>query len=134
MTPDLLAEAGYSYLLDWCLDDQPVWFACRGGSRILSVPYPQEVNDIPAIVVRGDSPAQFADMIVDSFEEMLEQSMTAPLVMGIALHPYIVGRPHRIRHLRRALTHIAQRRDAVWITRAGDIAAHCRALPDGVVP
>ena len=134
VTPDLLAEAGYSYLLDWCLDDQPVWFACRGGSRILSVPYPQEVNDIPAIVVRGDSPAQFADMIVDSFEEMLEQSVTAPLVMGIALHPYIVGRPHRLRHLRRALTHIVQRRDAVWLTRAGDIAAHCRALPDGVVP
>ena len=25
-TPDLLAEAGYRYLLDWCMDDQPIWF------------------------------------------------------------------------------------------------------------
>ena len=24
VTPDLLAEAGYHYLLDWCMDDQPV--------------------------------------------------------------------------------------------------------------
>ncbi len=24
-TPDLLDEAGYTYLLDWCMDDQPVW-------------------------------------------------------------------------------------------------------------
>ena len=51
-TPDLLAEAGYRYLLDWCMDDQPVWFRCRGGKRILAVPYPQEVNDIPPIVAR----------------------------------------------------------------------------------
>src|SRR6516164_6995560 len=25
LTPDLLQEAGYHYLLDWCHDDQPVW-------------------------------------------------------------------------------------------------------------
>src|SRR3546814_13080432 len=37
VTPDLLADAGYRYLLDWCHDDQPVWMATRGGGRILSV-------------------------------------------------------------------------------------------------
>jgi hypothetical protein len=30
--------------------------------------------------------------------------------MGIALHPYLVGQPYRLRHLRRALAHIAARR------------------------
>ena len=132
-TPDLLAEAGYRYLLDWCHDDQPTWFATRGGGRILSVPYPQELNDIPSIVGRKDSGAQFAEMIVDTFEEMKKSAEAAPLVMGIALHPYLVGQPHRLRPLRRALAHIAQHRDAVWITRAGDIADHAMALPEGVV-
>jgi peptidoglycan/xylan/chitin deacetylase (PgdA/CDA1 family) len=51
LTPDLLQEAGYGYLLDWCHDDQPVWMTTRQG-RILSVPYPQELNDIPQIVAR----------------------------------------------------------------------------------
>ena len=74
LTPDLLAEAGYSYLLDWCMDDQPVWFSCRGGRRILAVPYPQELNDIPAIVARKETGANFADMIVDQFDEMIELS------------------------------------------------------------
>ncbi|WP_439575576.1 polysaccharide deacetylase family protein [Phreatobacter sp.] len=134
VTPDLLAEAGYTYLLDWCQDDQPVWFATRGGGRILSVPYPQELNDIPAIVARKDSASQFADMIIDQFDEMLEQSAAMPLVMGIALHPYIVGQPFRLRQLRRALAHIAARREAVWITSAGAIAAHVAALPEGTVP
>ncbi|MCC6471998.1 MAG: polysaccharide deacetylase family protein [Alphaproteobacteria bacterium] len=134
VTPDLLAEAGYAYLLDWCMDDQPVWFAARGGRRILSLPYPQELNDIPAIVARKDSGQQFADMIVDHFDEMLEQSAESPLVMGMALHPYIVGQPHRLRHLRRALGHIASHRERIWFTHAGAIARHAIAQPAGVVP
>ena len=132
-TPSLLQEAGYRYLLDWCMDDQPVWFRTRGG-RILSIPYPQELNDIPAIIARRVEGAAFADMIIDQFEEMLEQSRDAPLVMGVALHPYIVGQPHRLRHLRRALAHIAARRDDIWITTTGEIARHAAALPDGVAP
>ena len=31
--------------------------------------------------------------------------------MGIALHPYIVGQPYRLRHLRRALQHVAAARE-----------------------
>jgi allantoinase len=129
VTPDLLAEAGYRYLLDWDHDDQPTWFATRGGGRILTVPYPQELNDIPAIVARKETGRQFADMIVDAFDEMLEQARAAPLVMGIALHPYIVGRPHRLRPLRQALQHIADRRADIWLTTAGAIADHVTAQP-----
>jgi allantoinase len=73
-------------------------------------------------------------MIVDVFDEMLEQSADAPLVMGIALHAYIVGQPHRLRPLRSALRHIAAARDDIWITTAGAIADHCLALPPGIVP
>ena len=134
VTPDLLAEAGYRYLLDWAMDDQPVFLRTRGGGRILAVPYPQELNDIPAVVARQMSGADFADMIVDAFDEMLDQSSEAPLVMGIALHAYIVGQAHRLRPLRRALRHIARRRDKIWMTTAGAIADHCYALPSGVVP
>jgi peptidoglycan/xylan/chitin deacetylase (PgdA/CDA1 family) len=134
VTPDLLAEAGYSYLLDWCMDDQPIWFACRGGRRILAVPYPQELNDIPAIVGRKENGSDFADMIVDQFEEMLELSQTRPLVMGVALHAYIVGQPHRLRHLKRALKHIAASRHSIWLTTPGEIARHCAGLPEGIVP
>jgi len=132
-TPTLLQEAGYRYLLDWCMDDQPIWFRTRGG-RILSIPYPQELNDIPAIIARRVEGAAFADMIIDHFDEMLDQSSEAPLVMGVALHPYIIGQPHRLRHLRRALAYMTARRDDVWITTAGAIADHAAALPDGVVP
>ena len=134
VTPDLLTEAGYRYLLDWCMDDQPVWFSTRNGGRILSVPYPQELNDIPSIVGRKDSGEQFATMVSNTFEEMLAQSAKQSLVMGIALHPYLVGQPHRLHPLRRALQAIVARRDDLWITTAGEIAEFSSTLPDGIVP
>lgn len=133
VTPDLLAEQGYKYLLDWCMDDQPIWFQTRAG-RLLAIPYPQEANDIPAIVGRKIGPDAFADLIVDNFDEMRAQARQGPLVMGIALHPYIVGQPYRLRHLRRALAHIAAHAPEIWLTRAGAIAAHCLSLPPESIP
>jgi len=118
-TPDLLAETGYKYTLNWCHDDQPVKFRTTKGS-LWSIPYPQELNDIPMIVARQMDGRDFADMIVDNFDEMLRQSKDQPLVMGIALHPYLVGQPYRLRHLRRALKHVAKARRA-WITTPGAI-------------
>ena len=133
LTPDLLQEDGYSYLLDWCHDDQPVWMKTRAG-RILSVPYPQELNDIPQIVARKREGAEFADMIVDAFEVLHAECDKRALVMGIALHPYIVGWPHRFKHLARALRHLARKADdKVWFTTAGAIAAHAAALPPDTV-
>ena len=134
VTPDLLQEAGYTYLLDWCHDDQPTWMKTRKG-RILSVPYPQELNDIPQIVARKREGADFADMIVDAFDVLHAESEKRPLVMGIALHAYIVGQPHRFKHLKRALDHIVRKADErIWFTTAGDIAAHAASLPPGTVP
>jgi allantoinase len=125
-TPDLLQECGYRYTLNWCHDDQPTRMRTRGGA-LWSIPYPQEVNDIPAVMARLTSGAQFADMIVDTYDEMIEQSAAQPLVMGIALHPYIVGQPHRLRHLRRALAHIVEDGRA-WLTLPGEIAAYMDGL------
>ena len=126
-TPDLLAEAGFGYLLDWCMDDQPVWLRTRT-RPILSVPYPQELNDANAVVLRQVSGRDFADMIVDAFDEMLEHCGAQPVVMGIALHAHVSGQPFRLRHLRRALQHIAAHRDRVWIADTDAIAA---AWPGG---
>ena len=120
VTPDLLKKAGYDYTLNWCMDDQPIWMRTEHGP-LLSIPYPQEANDIPSIVARKDGAGVFADIIIDNFDEMLQQSKDQPLVMGIALHPYLVGQPYRLRHLRRALQHVAAHLDDIWVTTAGSI-------------
>ena len=127
LTPDLLAETGYRYTLNWCHDDQPVKFTTRSGKTLWSIPYPQELNDIPMMVARQMDARDFADMIVDNFDEMLRQCEAQPLVMGIALHPYLVGQPYRLRHLRRALKHIAGQPKKVWFTTPGKICGAAEA-------
>jgi allantoinase len=129
-TPDILQETGYRYIMDWPCDDQPFWMHTRSG-RILSVPYPLEVND-----GREQSPEEFADVIVNQFDEMLEQSARRPLVCGIALHPFFSGHPFRLRPLRKALKHCVEhaRREMIWYTVPGEISEYCYALPDGTVP
>ena len=132
-TPDLLAETGYRYTLNWCHDDQPVLMRTRSGQPLWSVPYPQELNDIPMVMTRQMDGKDFSQLIIDQLHEMLDQTRSptsAPLVMGIALHPYIVGQPYRLRHLRRALQEVAAARDAgkVWTTTPGAIAQHVAGL------
>ncbi|EHK64483.1 hypothetical protein KYC_20034 [Achromobacter arsenitoxydans SY8] len=133
-TPDLLAEAGYRYTLNWCHDDQPMRMRTRAGD-LWAIPYPQELNDIPMIMGRKMDARDFADMILDQFEEMRAQAVRQPLVMGIALHPYIVGQPYRLRHLRRALAPLAAARDRgeIWFTTPGQICRHVDGLPPGVI-
>jgi peptidoglycan/xylan/chitin deacetylase (PgdA/CDA1 family) len=128
LTPDLLAEKGYQYLLDWCMDDQPVWMNTRGG-RILSIPYSQELNDSSTVIGRLAAAAEFADMVVDQFDEMRRDAADGPLVMSVILHSFISGQPFRLRALRRTLEHILQHTQAVWITRPGQIASHFARLP-----
>ena len=133
LTPDLLAETGYTYTLNWCHDDQPLPMRTRSGQALWAVPYPQELNDIPMVIARQMDGKDFARLITDNLAEMLDQTRPhdAPaLVMGIALHPYIVGQPYRLRHLRQALQTVAAARDAgqVWVATPGAICRHAMQL------
>ncbi len=105
------------------MDDQPVWLRTRKG-RILSLPYPQEVNDIPMIALHHGTADAFADMMIANFDEMLRQSKKQSLVYGIALHAFIMGQPFRIAALRRAFEHLTKASDATWFATTGAIADH----------
>ena len=134
-TPDLLKEAGYTYLMDWPHDDQPIWMRTRSGP-ILSVPYPAELNDSPQVIHRQHTGREFCDMLVDQFEEMVEQSAKHPLVCNISIHPYVFGYPFRLRPLRKALQHCFSSKfmDRVWKCRPGEIADYCYSMKPGIIP
>ena len=58
-----------------------------------------------------------------SYGEGLGISMS-PVVYCVSLHAFIVGQPYRLRHLRRALSHICKHRDKLWIATGGEIASY----------
>jgi peptidoglycan/xylan/chitin deacetylase (PgdA/CDA1 family) len=131
-TVDLLAAAGYRYLLDLRPDDQPVWLRSAEGP-LLSIPYALELNDSSTIIGRQASAAEFADMIVDEFDELLAAAEDRPLVMSVVLHSFISGAPFRLRQVARALAHLAAH-DDVWFTQPRHIHRAFAATSNALTP
>jgi hypothetical protein len=120
--------------MDWPMDDQPVWLRTRAGP-ILSIPYPIELNDSQVVVHRKEAASDFCDMVVDQFDEMLEQCRRHPIVMNVSVHGYIFGQPFRLRRLRAALRHCTSNAgERVWFARPRDIASFCEQQAPGVIP
>jgi hypothetical protein len=136
-TIDSLAATGYRYLLDLRPDDQPLWLTSAAGP-VLSIPYALELNDSTTVIGRQVAAADFADMIVDEFDDLLDSLDDHPIVMSVVLHSFISGVPFRLRPLTRALRHIGGRRGDVWLTQPRHIHRAFAALyppeadqPDG---
>jgi peptidoglycan/xylan/chitin deacetylase (PgdA/CDA1 family) len=120
-TPDFLAEAGIAYVADWCADDQPFPMRTKAG-RLISIPYSQELNDIPVFMRKGLTAEQFCQMICDQFDVLYEDGERSGRVMALALHPFLTGHPFRSKWLDRALDYIVGHQQ-VWLTTGGEIAS-----------
>lgn len=118
-TPQLLAELGYRYVLDWTNDDQPYPLTVPG---MFSVPYSVELNDL-LLFAKGLTGPDFVRIVVDQFEQLRADARTGGRVMALALHPFVIGQPFRHRYLVEALRYLASQPDA-WLTTSDDIAAH----------
>jgi allantoinase len=104
-TPDLLVEAGYEYVCDWVLDDQPVVLKTRAGP-LINIPYTQECNDVAMMLLQHHRASEYSDRAIDQFEQLHQDALAAARVMAIVAHPYIMGAPHRLKYFRKAMQHI----------------------------
>ena len=125
-TPDLMAEAGLTYHVDWFHDDQPFPLKVKSG-KLISLPYSIELNDAPYFGARSPFEADgFASMCKKQFDQLYAEGATSGRVMCIALHPYQTGQPHRIKYLDELLTYILGH-DGVWKATADEISDYYMA-------
>ena len=120
-----LASAGYRYLLDLRLDDQPVWLE-TGKGRLLAIPYAAELNDSTTMIGRQMDARSFAVAIRDEAAELLAGDH--PVVMSVVLHSFISGQPWRLRPVAEALGEIAAT-EGVWCATPREIHAAVLADP-----
>lgn len=114
-TPDLLAEEGVRYVLDWVNDDQPYPMKVKSGS-LLSVPYSNELNDI-GVYIRGQHKApELYDRVTDAANTLLNDTPETARVLPIAVHPFIMGQPHRFGYFVKILEHLANMPAVVFMT------------------
>jgi peptidoglycan/xylan/chitin deacetylase (PgdA/CDA1 family) len=121
-TPQLLAELGYQYVLDWTNDDQPYPLSVPG---MLSVPYSVELNDL-LVFGKGATGTDFVQMVVDQYEQLhADAAGDSGRVLAIALHPFVIGQPFRHKYFEQVLEFLTGAPDG-WLTTSDEIAAHYR--------
>ncbi|YAF95581.1 MAG: polysaccharide deacetylase family protein [Nodularia sp. CChRGM 3473] len=118
-TLELLYTAGITYTADWVNDDQPYWYPLPNG-RLLAIPYTIEANDISLCLSNRFSGGEFAQAIIDQFDQLWLDGETQPRFMAIGLHPFIVGQPLRLKYLKQCLLHI-KNQPQTWLTTGENI-------------
>jgi peptidoglycan/xylan/chitin deacetylase (PgdA/CDA1 family) len=114
---DRLHAAGIRYIGDWCLDDQPV--AVRTGTgEMIAMPYSVELNDIPIVAVQHHSSTELLQRVKDSFDCLYAESSSDDhvRVLGLAVHPFLSGVPHRIKYFEQALAYMHGRPGVRFMT------------------
>ncbi len=119
-TPDLIREAGVEYFCDWVNDDMPYAFRTRAG-ELTAMPLSQEIEDRFVIVNNQHSEDSWVEQVSDACDLLLAEAETAGgRILALNLHPWLMGQPHRIGKLERALEIITAKK-GVWCAPAGEI-------------
>jgi peptidoglycan/xylan/chitin deacetylase (PgdA/CDA1 family) len=121
-TLDYLAEYGCKYVADWVNDEQP-YLMNVGGKRLCSIPYSTEINDKVALEYHHVTPEEFGNMIRRQFDVLHREGERSGRVMAIAIHPYLMGVPHRIDAFDSALKYITSK-PGVWLATGEEIVDH----------
>ncbi len=118
-TLDYLADAGFKFVTDWPMDEQPVSMQTSSGP-IVAMPYTLELSDLPMMVVHQHESRVWMERAIDQFDRLYEDGADQPRVMSMSIHPYIMGAPHRIKYLEAAYDHMLKH-DDVWFATAEEI-------------
>lgn len=116
-TPQLLAEAGLTHVIDWPNDDEP--YLMNTTPPIVSVPNQSEWDDAQLFAVRKVDSWRYPEIFGSAFETLHGEGGR---VFGFGLHPWIFGQAHRIRYLDAALECLAGQ-EGLWFATSDEIAA-----------
>ena len=97
-TPDLMAESDCTYHTDWMMTISRSRSRSKRG-RLIMPPLQLSAKRCGAVRGPGLEADYFAQMIKDQFDVLYEEGAETGKVMCIALHPFLIGQPHRVRYL-----------------------------------
>ena len=121
-TSRLLAELGFDYTLDWTNDEQPYWQ--NPDRSLVAIPAQAEWDDVQTHWLRRVPMQRFPGLVGDAVDQLLNEA--GGRVLGIGLHPWMIGAPQRIRYLREVLDRVVGRPGVLPAT-AGQINTWFRA-------
>jgi peptidoglycan/xylan/chitin deacetylase (PgdA/CDA1 family) len=120
-TPQLLAEAGLGYVVDWPNDDQP--YRMTLDRPLLSIPNQAEWDDVQLLWHRRVLSPRYPAIVREAFGRLHQEGAASGRFFGLHIHPWLSGMPHRFAYLARALEHLMAF-DGAWWTTAGEVTRH----------
>jgi allantoinase len=123
-TPDLLKVAGIRYCLDWVNDELPYPQNTTHGT-LVALPLSTELEDRFVIMHNQHSEQSWCEQVCDAYQFLRNEAAEtgAGRMLTLSLHPWLIGQPHRIVWLERALAGIRQS-GGFWNAGAGAVAGH----------
>ncbi|WP_299592299.1 polysaccharide deacetylase family protein [uncultured Microbulbifer sp.] len=126
-TPNLLADEGVEYLCDWVNDDMPYPFHTDNGN-LWAMPLSTELEDQFILRNNQHSEASYQEQIEDACRFLLtEAEHSGGRILALNIHPWMLGQPHRIAYLERALGFITAQ-PGVFSAPAGELLSHCKSM------
>lgn len=124
-TMALLPNSGVKYCLDWVNDDMPYPLKVDAG-ELTMLPLNTEVEDSFVIGSNLHSEDEWVEQVTDAVDFLIAEAKEskAGRMLGISLHPWLTGQPHRIGCVERVVKHLQSRRHDLWLTTPGEIVSH----------
>lgn len=119
-TADILKARGIRYICDWVLDDLPTWMTTKHGP-VIAMPYTLEINDSVIHAVERASSDEMYKRLIDTLTCFDAELHEQPRVLTLALHPHLIGVPHRFVYLERMLDALRDHPSAIFM-RGAEIA------------
>ena len=126
-TPQLLAQAGVSYVCDWTNDEQPYPIKAPQG-QLTALPINLPLDDVNALFDRHIPIGRYELMLKEGFDALYQEGAKNARLLVLNLHPWLMGQPFRVRYLARALDYMT-RREGVWTANGSEIVDWYRSNP-----
>lgn len=121
-TFELVAQEKFSYVADWINDDLPYAVRTPAGP-LYAMPLTHERSDATMLASYQQSTSEYESQQLAAFRRLHEEAGEhGGRIFSLAVHPWIIGQPHRIRSLERVLAEI-MRTNAVWCATGDEIMA-----------
>jgi peptidoglycan/xylan/chitin deacetylase (PgdA/CDA1 family) len=119
-TLDHLKSCGVEYCHDWVIEDVPVWLQTKHGP-IIGMPYAIEVNDSVIYAVQQQPTDEMHKRLVRTVECFEREGRRQTRILGVGLHPHLMGVPHRWVDMERTVDFLQARPDVCFMS-GGQIA------------
>ena len=115
-TLDILSEHGIKYTANWPVDDLPQDLKVKSGKRMITLPYPIEINDVVMTSVQVHKSDEIFTRGKLQFDRLYQEADENVKIMAISVHPYLTGVPHRISFFEQLLDYILKHQDIEIMT------------------